>query len=219
MTSGHTLTDAPVSDDEVIVWGTGTARTLRVYWALHELGVPFAVRPVRTRTSDMDAPAFLAISPGRKIPALVHGKLALTESGAIVAYLFDRFAPGSPAPEQRAEVARWSYFALTEIDATALYVMRRHRDLSEIYGEAPVALAAASGYFARQAGVVNEALRDGREFIAGGAFSAADVHLVSCCAWAQAYGLPLPPVLNAYQLRHRARAAYRAALRSNDSPD
>ena len=36
-----------------------------------------------------------------------------------------------------------------EIDATTLYVLRRHEALPAIYGEAPTANAAARGYFDR----------------------------------------------------------------------
>ena len=205
-----------LSDDPVTVWGTGTPRTFRVYWALHELGVPFAQQTVRTRTSDMDGPAFLSVSPGRKIPAFEHGKLRLTESGAIVAYLYDRFLREALPLDVRADVYRWSYFTLTEIDATALYVMRRHRDLPGIYGEAPAAVTAAADYLARQAGVVSDVLQDGREFLAGDALSPADIHLVTCCLWAQHYELPLPSALEAYQARHRARPAFRQAAASNE---
>ena len=73
------------------VWGIGTARTMRVYWALHELGLDYVSHPVRARTADMDDPAFLRVSPGRKIPAFRDGELSLTESGAITDYLFEQF--------------------------------------------------------------------------------------------------------------------------------
>ena len=75
-------------DGRLHVWGCGTPRTLRVYWALRELELDFVAHPVRTRTSDMDAGDFLAVSPGRKIPGLSHGGFTLVESGAIVDYLY-----------------------------------------------------------------------------------------------------------------------------------
>lgn len=205
-----------MSVPEIVIWGTGTPRTMRAYWALHELDVPFSRRAIRTRTSDMDAPAFLAVSPGRKIPAFECGDLRFTESGAIVSYLFDRFQREAGDPETRARIAHWSFFVLTEIDATALYVMRRHRDLPKLYGEAPAAVTAAKEYFARQAEVVSTVLEDGREFLCGDAMSAADIHLGTSCDWAVLYELALPDTLRAYQQRHQARPAYRAARRSND---
>ena len=102
-----------------------------------------------------------------------------------------------------------------ELDATALYVMRRHRGLPQIYGEAPVANAAAAAYFERQIGVVADAMGDGRPFVAGDVFSKADICLGSCCDWALLYELELPPVVMAYLERLRARPAYGAAWQAN----
>lgn len=206
-----------MSDAPPTVWGAGTARTLRVYWALHEFAVPFERRVVRTRTADMDNPAFLAVSPGRKIPAFTHGDLALTESGAIAAYVFERFGDAAGRDTAlRAEVNRWSFFVLTELDATALYVLRRHVGLPDIYGEAPAAVDAAAGYFARQAEVLAERLADGRETLVPGLFTEADIHLVTCCEWAGHCGLALPSALARYRDRLVTRPAYAAALASND---
>jgi len=51
-----------------ILWGIGSARAFRVHWALHELGLHYETKPVRTRTPAMDTPEFQAISPRKKIP-------------------------------------------------------------------------------------------------------------------------------------------------------
>ena len=75
----------------VVIWGAGTPRTMRVYWALHEVDASYEHHAIRTRTPDMEQPAFLAVSPGRKIPALQHGDVTITESGAITRYLMDTF--------------------------------------------------------------------------------------------------------------------------------
>lgn len=199
----------------VHVWGCASARTLRVYWALHELDLPFVSHPVRTRTADMDEPAFLKISPGRKIPALEHGLLRLTESGAITDYLFKLAGAASSDVMIAARIEQWSCFTLMEIDATALYVLRRHRDLPEIYGEAPAACQAAEDYYLRQINVVADELGDGREFIAGNSISKADIFLVTCCEWALIYKLEVPAVLLAYRERLVARDAYQAAYAVN----
>jgi len=204
-----------MESETLVVWGVGTFRTFRVYWALHELELSFSKRTVRTRTSDMDDANFLEVSPGKKIPALEHGGLVLSESGAIVSYLYDRFAVRPTPAAQRAQITRWSLFSLMELDATSLYVLRRHRDLPEIYGEAPAAVASGAEYFQRQAAVVADALGDGRPFIAGAHFSQADIHLVTCCDWARLYELSLPDTLTRYHEKQRSRPAYRAAIGSN----
>lgn len=102
-----------------------------------------------------------------------------------------------------------------ELDATALYVIRRHRDLASVYGAAPVAVDATKAYFKRQITVVDEVLADDRDFLAGDALSAADIHLVTCCDWAVHYALELPSAVAAYHARHRQRPAYTAAFTVN----
>ena len=197
------------------VWGIGTARTMRVYWALHEFGLDYISHPVRARTADMDDPAFLRVSPGRKIPAFQDRALSLTESGAITDYLFEQFGAQATDPDDAAHIEQWSCFVLMELDATALYVLRRHEDLPTIYGEAPAAVASARAYFGRQALVIAELLDDEREFIAGGRLSKADIFLSTCCDWALHCRLELPESLTAYHARHSRRPAYLAARSAN----
>ena len=201
----------------ITVWGTGTARTMRVYWTLHEFDAAYDYRTIRTRTSDMDDPAFLKVSPGKKVPALTHGALALTESGAITRYLFETLGKRSRPAHEIAAIDRWTFFTLMEIDATALYVMRRHRDLPHIYGEAPAALQAAQDYFVRQIEVVNDALSEDSEYIVGEHLSEADIHLATCCGWALSYGLTLPDAVSCYHERLRQRRAYKESAAINFS--
>ena len=204
-----------MADSTITVWGTGTARTMRVYWTLHEFDAAYDYRVIRTRTSDMDDPAFLKVSPGKKVPALTHGELALTESGAIIRYLFEILARRSRPAHEIAAIDRWTFFTLMEIDATALYVMRRHRDLAHIYGEAPAALQAAQEYFARQIDVVDGALSEDREYIVGERLSEADIHLATCCGWALNYDLTLPDAVSRYHDRLRQRRAYQDSAEVN----
>lgn len=198
------------------VWGCGTARTLRVYWALHELNLDYTPHPIRTRTTDMDDSVFLEASPGKKIPALTHGIINLTESSAIVEYIF-RLAMKTPKDTVTAmQIERWSCFALTELDATALYVLRRHEDLSEIYGEAPVACSAARKYFERQIRVIDASLKDQRYFLVGTRLSKADIILGSCCFWSQLIGLGLPLNVSQWYERIKRLASFKEAIKAND---
>ena len=200
---------------EFHVWGHGTPRTLRVYWALREHQLPFTRHLVRTRTEDMDDPAFQRVSPGRKIPAVEHAGLVLTESAAIADYVF-RLA-GTQAQDIRvhATIERWSNFVLMEIDATALYVLRRHQDLPQIYGDAPAACAAAAEYYDRQMAVIDAYLSDGRDYVSGAAFSKADIFLASCACWADLYEMPVPSNVRDHFTRMSARPAYELAHDDN----
>ena len=44
----------------------------------------------------------------------------------------------------------WCFFAMSELDANAIYSIRRHGDLVEIYGASPIAVRAAIEYFDHQ---------------------------------------------------------------------
>ena len=202
----------------ITVWGTGTPRTLRVLWVLHELNLSYKTERIITRTESMDRQDFLAVSPGKKIPALQHGDFTMTESGAITQFLIDNYSEESWTAEQHASIARWSYFVITEIDATALYVIRRHEGLPNIFGEAPAAISSSYEYADRQFNVISDVLEDDSNYLVGGKFSVADVHLVTCIAWARMLKMSLPTKLNSYADRLMARPAFLEASEINAMP-
>ena len=91
---------------DLYTWGTPNGRKVSI--ALEEMGLDYVVRPVNIMKDEQFAPAFLAISPNNKIPAIVNrddGR-AMMESGAILLYLAElagRFLP----EKQRWETIEW----------------------------------------------------------------------------------------------------------------
>ena len=202
---------------ERTLWGIRSARAFRVHWALHELGLEYETKPIRTRTPDMETSEFQAISPRKKIPVFEDGDLKLFESCAIVTYLARTYANSGTQliPVESLAWARceeWCYFFATELDGTSLYVIRRHGDLSEIYGESRVAVDGAGDYFARQVAVPDVEMADGREYLLGEQFTAADIILTTCLTWAIRYGQPVPDRMMAYRQRTIARPAYKSSF-------
>lgn len=202
------------------VWGVGTTRTLRVHWALMELGLDYETVPVRARTPMMDEPDFLKINPDKKIPVLQDGSLTLSESPAIVLYLFENYpnSAGIFIPKSRHDKARileWASYISMELDATSLYVIRRHLDLSDTYGTAPAAVAVAENYFARMVARADRALSDGRAYLFGDELSAADILLVSCFNLADRYGVEIPKEFAGYRARVGQRPTYQRAMKAN----
>ena len=204
----------------LVLWGVGTSRTLRAHWALHELGLDYECRPILPRTGETKTAEYTALNPRQKIPLLQDGGFTIAESPAIAAYLSNTY--GTPEntlipsdPREQASWLEWCFFAATELDATSLYVMRRHGDLKHIYGDAPVALESAAGYFATQLRHAERALQDGRTFLVGGRFTTADLLLTTCLIWAVDYRLPVTAACLAYMKRITARPAYRTSLAAN----
>src|SRR5690554_843192 len=84
-----------------------------VRWMLEEIGVPYTVETMQFGP-EMKTPAYLAINPMGKVPAIKHGNTVVTEVAAICAYLADQFpeknlAPPSQSPE-RGAYYRWLFF-------------------------------------------------------------------------------------------------------------
>jgi glutathione S-transferase len=213
-----------MTEAAITVWGAASTRAFRVYWALHELGLSYERRPIRARTGETQTDDYGRLNPKRKIPCLEDGDLVLSESAAIVNHLFraygagaDVFVPGS-AGEQAAS-DEWCYFVMTELDAHALYLIRRHKYLPEIYGAAPEAVASAEEYFLKQIGAVAPRVAAVGRYLFGDRLGVADILLVTTLDWALNYDIALPAPCLAYRDRAAARPAYAAAQAANAVAD
>ena len=87
--------------------------------ALEEMGLPYEVRPVNIGAGEQFAPAFLAISPNNRMPAIEDpdgpggGPVSVFESGAILQYLADKTGRfGGADPRARVEVAEWLFWQM-----------------------------------------------------------------------------------------------------------
>src|ERR1700754_3117752 len=106
--------------DELVFYANPMSRARIVRWMLEEVGEPYRTEILDYGTT-MKAPAYLAINPMGKVPALKHGDTVVTEAAAICAYLADIFpAAGlAPAPTDPARGAyyRWMFFGAGPVEA------------------------------------------------------------------------------------------------------
>jgi glutathione S-transferase len=203
-----------------ILWGAGTPRTMRAHWILHEVGLKYERRPIGSRTGETQTDEFTRINPSQKIPVLQDGEFTLTESAAIVTYIGGTYGAHRgllPAPDTKARANYYQrcFFLMMELDANALYVIRKHTDLKAIYGEAPNAVLAARKQFVKQAQVVNKTLTARGPFILGESFTGADILLATCLVSAMRRGIELPDAAVKYLERITPREAYKQALVDN----
>jgi Glutathione S-transferase, N-terminal domain len=77
---------------KLVLWGVGTTRTIRVHWALHELGLDYETRPILPRSGQTKTPEYTALNARQKIPLLEDGDFRIGESAAIVAYLSQTYS-------------------------------------------------------------------------------------------------------------------------------
>src|SRR5688500_1341287 len=100
--------------DELVFYTNPMSRGRIVRWMLEELGRPYRAE-VLTYGAAMKDPAYRAINPMGKVPAIVHDGAVVTEAAAICAYLADAFPEAglAPAPGDRNRAAyyRWMFFA------------------------------------------------------------------------------------------------------------
>ena len=201
------------------VWGVGTTRTMRVHWLMFELGLDYETQRIESRTGETQDPAYLKINPKQKIPSLVDGDLVVTESTAIMRHLrrcYDtlKYDEYQQSVEGQAAYDEWLSFMLMELDATSLYVVRRHRDLHQIYGKADNAVSSSIAYFEKMITSVEDRIK-GRQFLWGSRFSELDIHLTILLDWASAVDAKVPEALVAYHSEMTQRGAYLAARKFN----
>ena len=89
---------------DLYTWSTPNGRKVSIL--LEELGAPYTAHPVDITSNQQFAPAFLAVSPNNKIPAIADrdNGVTLMESGAILIYLAERAARFLPT-QARARTA------------------------------------------------------------------------------------------------------------------
>ena len=88
----------------------------KVSIALEELGLPYTLKVLDLAKGEQKTPAFLAINPNGRIPAIVDheaGGFAVFESGAILIYLAEKTGHLMPADVQgRSRVLQWLMFQM-----------------------------------------------------------------------------------------------------------
>jgi GSH-dependent disulfide-bond oxidoreductase len=102
---------------QLYAFDTPNGRKISV--ALEEMGLPYAVQVVDITRGEQHTPEFEALSPNRKIPAIVDpqgpgGKpISVFESGAILVYLGEKSGRFWPAdPVARIAVLEWLMFQM-----------------------------------------------------------------------------------------------------------
>lgn len=84
---------------------------------LEEAGLEYQVMPVDTRRGEQFDPAFLAVNPNAKTPAIVDGEATVFDSTAILLYLADKTGRFLPAktPAVQGQYLSWMMFIASGI--------------------------------------------------------------------------------------------------------
>jgi glutathione S-transferase len=212
----------------LVVHHLDNSRSQRVLWLLEELGTPYEIVHYRRDPQTMLAPSALRdVHPLGKAPVVAEGDLTLTESGAIVEYLVDRYGEGRLAPTAgtpaRLRYTRWLHYAEGSLMPPLLLKLIFHRVETEKmpFFAKPVAKAIARKvrhvFIDPQLRLHLDYLESELEhddWFAGDAFSGADIQMsfpIEAAAARGGLGANRPR-LAAWLERIHARPAYRRAL-------
>lgn len=160
------------------LYGTAASRALRAVWGIEETGIDYEHIPIGFG-EDSKTPAYLAINPNGRIPALVDGDLTLFESMAINLYLARRYG-GALYPQDPADQARawqWSVWAISEIEPLQMRIVIQ-KLFTPVDRRDEKVIASATRGLQRPLAVLDAALAD-RPYLLGEHFSVADLNVAS----------------------------------------
>lgn len=183
----------------------------KVLWLCEELKLPYEtahdVPPGKAASDD-----YKRVNPNGQIPTIDEDGFVLWESNAIVRYLAAKHASGTIYPTDlraRADADRWMDWQTTVLAPPTTVVLyqtvRATPDKKD-----PTAHAVAAQTLREKSAILDEALK-GKAFIAGDAFTIADIALGQ---WVWRYvnlveNRPTQPYLMAWYTRLQGRDPYR----------
>jgi glutathione S-transferase len=178
---------------------------------LEELGAPYDLHVMNMKAGENRAPAYLAINPLGKVPAVTHGDALVTEQVAVFLYLADLFPAAGLAPPigdpLRGPYLRWMAFYGSSFEPALIDRSQKHAP--------PPSLAPYGDYDTMLATLVGQ-LEKGT-YLLGERFSAVDVLWGTALRWTTMFGLvPELPVIAAYIERVGSRPAV-ARARAKDA--
>jgi glutathione S-transferase len=200
--------------DELVLYTNPQSRGRIARWMLEEVGQPYRTEVLDYATT-MKAPAYLAVNPMGKVPALRHGEAVVTETAAICAYLADAFPQARLAPPPgdrlRAPYYRWLFFGAGPVEAATSnkalgFVVPPERERMIGYGSFAQVMNALEGAVS------------GGGYLAGDSFTAADLYIGAAIGFGLMFGtFEKRAVFEQYWQRLCGRPAFARAKERDDA--
>jgi glutathione S-transferase len=179
-------------------------RSTGVAILLEELGAPHEVRWINMKAGEQRQPAYLAVNPMGKVPAIVHNGALTTEQVAIFVYLADLFpaaglAPGLNDP-LRGPYLRWLAFYGSSFEPAVVDKAMKREPASPAmspYGDFDTTMKTLAGQLAKG------------PWLLGDRFTAADILWGTALKWTIGFKIaPGLPEFTAYVGRVCSRPAF-----------
>ena len=189
--------------DDLVFYTNPMSRGRIIRWMLEETGQPY--RTELMEYADIKSPAYLAINPMGKIPAIKHGDVVVTECSAICAYLADAFPEAGLAPavgdRRRGSYYRWLFFAAGPLESAII---------TKTFGwEVAPERRRAAGWGSMEDVIRTlETALEGKDYLLGDTFTAADLYLGAQLGYGMQFGaMEKRPVFERYFARLQSRPA------------
>ncbi|MCP3053577.1 glutathione S-transferase family protein [Aurantimonas marianensis] len=148
-----------------------TPNSMKVALFLKESGLDYELAPVDTLKGEQHQPAFRAINPNGKLPAIEDDGKRVFDSNAILLYLAEKHGKFLGKPEDRGELLSWLMFVATGLgpySGQSVHFRTVAKDKSDY----------AANRYLREAQRHYKVLDDhlaGREFFVGDSYSIVDI--------------------------------------------
>lgn len=197
----------------ITVYGEG--RGFRVVWLLEEMGLPYRLRGVDMLAGVENDPEFLAVNPAGFIPAIDDDGTIMVESIAILQYLLARHAPTPLAPDP-ADPSFPAYLQFLHMGEAGMAAPLMTPVVSGILAPADERdnWGARHGLttYRNRLGLVTRQLEQ-FPYVAGDAFTAADISITYALEFAERTGCHAPGAVERdYLARTTTRDGYRRAM-------
>lgn len=171
-------------------------RSDRPQWLLEELEVPYEPVVINLEKGEQKSPDYLRLHPLGKVPLLEDDGGYIFESGAICAYLADKyidkgFAPPFDSP-RRGEFYQWLFYAVASIEPIAVEIINQTMFLSESERSETILNNARERFFERAA--VVECVLKNQPYLLGTEMTATDIMVGGTLLWDRKTLTDLPAV-------------------------
>ncbi len=190
--------------DTIVFFHAPNTRSSGARILLEELGAPHELRAINMKAGEQRKPAFLAVNPMGKVPAVLHRGALVTEQVAIFIYLADLFPQAGLAPAlddpRRGPYLRWlAYYGSSFEPAVVDRALKREPGPLAVlpYGDYDTMLKTLTDQLAKG------------PYLLGERMTAADVLWATALTWTTMFKLvPELPVITDYVKRLAARPSF-----------
>jgi glutathione S-transferase len=193
------------------IYGSAKSRTLRTLWMVGELNLDYEHKDYLPRSPETRTPEFRALNANARVPVIDDDGFVLAESMAINFYLAKkhRSALYPSDPKNEALALQWSLWETDRLDRQLVNYARHSKELPE--GERKPEIAAAAWKEVTESFDVLEQALGKSEWLAGPAFSVADLNVASALFRALSIDLDQWPHVKAWLNRCWERPAAKKA--------